>query len=273
MLIMKPETIHGFAETGYYFQHTKGRTLSNVLHSHRFYEFLYVVTGSFLQEINGKQSTVSSGNLIFLSVGTSHRIISQQENTDVIALSVLNTEMNKFFSLYGNSSFSEPFHIYRLSSEMRKLLLKLCESILFTQTEEYTLHARAILNQLFIFCLEKSTYKALIPPIFSEALDKMHDPELLREGIPALLRISGYSHSQLCRLTKKYLNMTPNEYVNQIRMNYAYELIVFGDSPYEEICHSLGFESFSYFSKLVKTTFGCTASTLRKGLNDIIKTV
>lgn len=273
MLIIRPETIHGFNENGYYFQHTKGRKLSNVLHSHSFYEFLYVVTGSFLQEINGKQSTAVSGNLIFLSVGASHRIISQQENTDVIALSVLNTEMDKFFSLYGNSIFPEPFHIYRLSSEMRKFFLKLCEEIPFTQAEEYTLHTRAILNQLFIFCLEKNSYKSLIPANFSNALDQMHNPTFLCEGIPAFLRLSGYSHSQLCRLTKQYLNMTPSEYVNQIRMNYAYELIVFGDAPYEEICHSLGFESFSYFSKLIKATFGCTASALRKESNDIIKTI
>lgn len=273
MLIMRPESIRGFAETGYYFQRTNGRQLSGELHSHSFYEFLYVVTGSFLHEIDGVQSNVSFGNLIFLSVGTSHRVISQQENTDVMALSVTSEEMNKFFSLYGDSGFSEPFRILRLSSEMRKLLLRLCESIVFTQTEEYILRARAVLNQLVIFCFDKSTYKSQLPSAFAEVLDKMHEPELLREGIPAFLRLSGYSHSQLCRLTKKYLGMAPNEYINQIRMNYAYELIVFGDGSYEDICHTLGFESFSYFSKLVKATFGCTAAVLRKGSNGIIKTV
>ena len=263
----------GFFEMGYYFQRTNGRRLSERLHAHDFYEFIYIVSGSCLHEIDGDTTNLHAGDFVFLTPQSSHRFLSQTENTDVLVLSVVPGEMKKFFEIYEICDFSQSNSVLKLSIEQRKTLLSLSENIIFAETKEYIKTLRMILNQMFLFCIESTSQKANMPPYFDEILVKMQDISNFSEGVGAFLRLSGYSHSQLCRLTKKYLGITPTEYINQIRMSHAYQLIIYSDLDYETICNTVGFESFSYFSKLVKESFGCSASRLRNEFKYIRKTV
>lgn len=273
MYIMESEKIPGFFKTGYYFQRTNGRQLSGLLHMHTFYEFIYIVSGSCLHEINGDTVTLYAGDFVFLTPRSSHRFLSQTENTDVIVLSVIQSELKKIFTIYGIDDFSTPHSVLKLSIEKRKVLLALCENIVFAENKEYIKNLRMISNQMFLFCIETVSSKAEVPSSFSAILDKMQDISYCSEGVGAFLRLSGYSHSQLCRLTQQYLDITPTEYINQIRMSHAYKLIIYSDIDYETICSTIGFKSFSYFSRLVKEYFGCSASKLRKNFKEIKKTV
>ena len=92
----------------------------------------------------------------------------------------------------------------------------------------------------------------------------MNTMENIKEGIPAFLRVSGYSHSQLCRLMKKWLDTTPKEYINKVRLEHAYTMIVSSDQRFEEIADAIGFLSVSHFSDLIKKTYGFTPAELRK---------
>lgn len=273
MLIMEEKKIQGFSEKGYYLQKTGGRRLSNNAHTHTFYEFLYIVKGSCVHEINKEHERLRSGDLVFLCPGISHRFLSQSEDADVIALSVVTGEINRFLSLYEIHDLPSSFSVIRLSPESRQTLLSICENVVFTNDSRYIMKMRMILNQMLLFCMEPASEKAHIPLYFSEAINKMQDISLFSEGISAFLRISGYSHSQLCRLTKKYLGVTPGEYINKLRINHAYKLIVYSDMDYETICNTIGFESFSHFCKLIKKGFGCSPSKLRNRSKDIRKTV
>lgn len=270
---IEAEKIQGFAETGYYFQRTGGRVLSNQLHTHTFYEFLYVVSGSCVHETNGEQAKLCAGDMVFLIPQASHRFLSQDENTDVIALSVMPKEIRTFFAFYGIGEFSRACAVLKLPIEKRQTLLALCEAVIPADPGEYLMRIRMVFNQLFLFCMEPIPEKPYLPADFASALDKMQELSAAAEGLCAFLRISGYSHSQLCRLTNKYLGMTPCAYINHIRMRHAYRLIVDGSLDYETICDTVGLSSFSYFCKLVKKTFGCSPSKLRNGFQDMRKTV
>lgn len=273
MYCMDSNNIYGFAENGYYFQRTGGRHLSSRLHSHNFYEFLYIVSGECIHERDGIEEKLFEGNLIFLTPGVSHRFISQSENNDVIALSVISEEMNDFFDRYKLDDFCEKSFVINLSIEKYRVLLERCERLTYKNNEEYILQLRMILNQIFLFGTEPEYEKQAIPTEFTKVMEKMKTLEKAAEGISAFLRLSGYSHSQLCRLTKKYIGMTPTEYINRIRMSYAYDMIVYSEENYETICETVGFESFSYFCRLLKEHFGCSAAKLRKGTEIMRRTL
>lgn len=273
MYTISADTIPGFSETGFYFQRTSGRLLSDKLHTHTFYEFVFVVSGSCVHEVNGEAEDLYAGDFAYLIPQSSHRFVSQKENTDVIALSVIPQEISKFFSLYEISDLPLRHFVLNLSIDRQQTLLSLCENIVLTEDDEYIKKARMVLNQMLLFCIDPISREASIPSDFAAVLKKMQDISNCAEGIDAFLRLSGYSHSQLCRLTKKYLGSTPGECINQIRMNHAYTLIVYSDMDYETICNTVGFESFSYFSKLVKANYGCSASKLRNSSKEIRKTV
>lgn len=273
MKILEYKKICSFAKTGFYFQRTNGRRLNYELHGHDFYEFLYIVSGKCVHEIDGVRSELFAGSLIVLTPSSVHRFIFQTENTDIIAISVASDEIKKLFSLYESNDFFVKSNVYELGIGKRKILVAMCEGIIFAKTEEYILRMRLLINQLLIFCTDFQYEKPNAPESFNTTLEKMQELSYAAEGMSAFLRLSGYSHSQLCRLTKKYMGITPTEYINRIRMNHAYEFIVTSNSDYESICGMVGFESFSYFSKLIKRFFGCSASQLRKGSKAIEKTL
>ena len=166
-----------------------------------------------MHEINGDTVTLYAGDFVFLTPRSSHRFLSQTENTDVIVLSVIQSELKKIFTIYGIDDFSTPHSVLKLSIEKRKVLLALCENIVFAENKEYIKNLRMISNQMFLFCIETVSSKAEVPSSFSAILDKMQDISYCSEGVGAFLRLSGYSHSQLCRLTQQYLDIIPTEYI------------------------------------------------------------
>lgn len=65
------------------------------------------------------------------------------------------------------------------------------------------------------------------------------------------------SERQLYRKVQRLTGMTPNEYINSIRLNYARKLFTSDKSiTVDEVAHKVGFKSRSYFSKLFKKTYG-----------------
>lgn len=62
---------------------------------------------------------------------------------------------------------------------------------------------------------------------------------------------------------KKNLGMTPGEYINSVRMKYAYEMVMSGEKDYETICEEIGFSSYTYFCRLFEKTYGATPAKTR----------
>ena len=97
-----------------------------------------------------------------------------------------------------------------------------------------------------------------------KALREIQRPENLKEGVPALVRASGYSRPQLSRLIKKYRGVTPHEYVLSVRLDHAYQALILSDSAIDEISERIGFSSVSHFYKAFKNRFGIAPYALRK---------
>ena len=269
--ILEAENIRGFAGTDYYFQKTEGKMLSDRIHSHTFFEFVYVLSGACLHVKNGRRESLRPGDLSVILPGQSHCFLSQKARTDIMAMSVRAEEVRRFFALYGLCGFKDS-SAFSLTAAKKEVFDEQCGRT--AAIGEDAAHLRMLFNQMFLFCVQAGiAEKESLPSAFSAVLDRMQSLELCAEGVGAFGRISGYSHSQLCRLTKKYFGMTPTEYVNRLRMNHAYRLIVGTDADYAAICQTVGFESTSYFSKLVKETFGCSAARLRKKAKEPHKTV
>jgi transcriptional regulator GlxA family with amidase domain len=79
-----------------------------------------------------------------------------------------------------------------------------------------------------------------------------------------LCEIANLSESQLCRLFQKHLNMRPMEYVFQIRVKSAKELLIQTDLSILEISQKVGYENPTYFSMLFRKNVGISPSEFRK---------
>ena len=71
------------------------------------------------------------------------------------------------------------------------------------------------------------------------------------------------SYSFFRKMFKKYTGVSPGQYILQLRIARAKELLVSSDKSIKEISYELGFQSIYYFSNMFKKKEGLTPSNFR----------
>ena len=74
------------------------------------------------------------------------------------------------------------------------------------------------------------------------------------------------SRTNLHRKLKSLVDQTSTEFIRNIRINRAMELMEQDDLNIGEVCYSVGFASTSYFSKCFKEIYGINPSEYKKNL-------
>lgn len=99
-----------------------------------------------------------------------------------------------------------------------------------------------------------------------EALDALANAPVTSEAsIQNRLSHLGYSYAHQARLFKKHHGITPNAYVQALRMTRARDLLRDTRLPITEIAHRVGFENLHYFSRLFRKHEGVSAREFRGG--------
>ena len=132
------------------------------------------------------------------------------------------------------------------------------------------LYLKAIITDIFNYLIETFVIYEMpeknIPLKFTDAVNGMKNVDCIAEGLPALVRLSCYSHTQLCRLMKKYYGVSPKDYIFKLRMEYAYNMIKHSDLDFETIAEKIGYNSYSHFIIAFTKNYGISPSKLRKNL-------
>ncbi len=99
----------------------------------------------------------------------------------------------------------------------------------------------------------------------NEAVAFIHEnymqPELYISQIAERMCIS---ESQLRRLFQKVFHLSPHEYLLNVRMAHARDLLLYSRKPISEIAEACGFNSLYYFCRVFKQQTGLTPSQFRR---------
>ncbi|MUU79135.1 two-component regulator propeller domain-containing protein [Winogradskyella endarachnes] len=95
--------------------------------------------------------------------------------------------------------------------------------------------------------------KEFIEKVLSFINESIGDPDLNVESLASQLNLS---RSQFYRKIKALTNQTANEFIRNIRLLKAKQMIEMGNSNISEVCYKVGFSSPSYFTKCFKSYFG-----------------
>ncbi|MBR2466247.1 MAG: helix-turn-helix domain-containing protein [Clostridia bacterium] len=250
----------------YIFQFVKDRKLTAVYHLHDFYELIWFLKGSGTQLLNEKEVLCIKNEIVMLRPGDRHCFTDQSEDIEIISLSVKKEEFELFSRAYS------PFllkHIDRASAPIRfNSLRALMIDIFFKAPQEITDYDCKLLLSCFLNTYITATdflkRDSSLPRMLVLAIEEMKKAENLKRGIPAFIELSHYSQSQLSRLIKRYYGMSTKQYINELRLQAAYNDIILTNGSVEEIAENLGFLSFSHFNKIFKARFSITPAALRK---------
>ncbi len=251
----------------YIFQLISNRKLSTILHSHDFFEILLLLRGQATHFINSRIYTMKAGDCVILVPGDSHNFSEQSEDLELLGISVAAKEFLQFSQGFEadipacteHLSTVITFSCLNQLSEIRSLSQK-C----YLHTNSIHELRLLLCTILSCYCIDKRSASSDIPALLQNALDQMHDLHNIKEGMAAMVRLTNYSRSHLCRLMKKYYQISPHDFIKDLRLKTSYNLVLFSDLSIDEIAESVGFDSTSHFNIIFKKEFGVSPAMLRK---------
>lgn len=246
------------------------RTGSSALHGHHHFLLTLITRGSGIQTLNGRQIPFSPGDLFLLSPADFHK------NT---------LEEGKSFSYYGVK------FTYELLDARLSELCALDRLPLYLHLPDQTAAvARGIFSQLVEECQNgqdrlgnRAYMQSLVEQLIILALREVKNDTLVCQEA-FINRALGYLYSHFSESitvgdAAAYVGYTPNyfntcfrqqmgvpfgEYLRQMRLNYAENLLRSSIMPVTEVAYESGFGSLSYFSRCFREKFQISPQEFRK---------
>lgn len=265
LTVTKNET-KSFIDTSakYIFQAASKHTFITKMHTHTFYELIYVLAGGCTHYIDGETHEMRTQDFLLMRPGNRHKFIDQLPDTALLCISIAKDEFQKYTLLYGDVLEKSAVRAIKLPALSPDTIYTLAKDI-HTPTQN---EIRAICSCLFASFADAVKKERNVPEVLSEMTAAMlATPDLLQSGIPAMLHLTNYSESQLGRLTKKHYAMSPHVYLKQLRLQAAWRYLLKTDLTPEEISLLCGYKCYGYFTNIFKEKYSLTPAVLRKNMH------
>jgi transcriptional regulator GlxA family with amidase domain len=151
---------------------------------------------------------------------------------------------------------SKPFDAQILTARVNQLL-KATETIRNSVRVEMITEAKDIVAE--------SADEQTLADIAKVIEDNISDTEM---NVTFVCDKLGLSSKQLYRLIKKYIGISPVDYIKQIRMKKAAMLLQQEKFTVAEVMYMVGFSSASYFSKCFTAQFGVSPRHYTDSIKD-----
>lgn len=242
-------------------------------HYHNYYELFLVMRGTIRHSINGREQFLYPGQLLFIRDFDVHDHKSADGGPfEFLNLAVTRDTLFSLFQYLGEGFPSEqllqapfPPQVNLTAREKEKLFFAFTELNQGQEKSLVKLKARTLLVTIFTKYFMNYDQKDPDVPLWLEiTYEKMKDPRNFTAGSERIYQLAGKSREHLSRCLKRYFGATPTELVNDLRLNYASNLLLTSKLTVTDICFECGFENLSWFYKMFVQKFGTTPSKYRK---------
>ena len=241
---------------------------------HDFYEITLVTNGSILFNINGKKQQFNKGALLLIRPQDLHEKKAYSGSSH-INMAFLGEVLFSLFDYLGDSLRIESLlecadtPVTFLSKPEYAIISKKIERLHMLAAlnhESVNMELRKLLFDIFtqyFSTVEVSRFVGF-PTWLENTIVQMNNRDNFSKGISALIEISGRSHSQLCHEFKKYFQVTPTSFVNELRINFAANLLIYTNIDILSIALEAGFNNLSHFYHLFYKKRGMSPGRYRK---------
>jgi AraC-like DNA-binding protein len=245
-------------------------------HYHPEYELTYIVRGSGYRIVGNSHEHFSAGDLVLLGSNLPHTWWGKQEDGSPSEAIVIQ------FS----NAFIEPFLQLQESQSIKELLTKASrglrwdnDQMLFHSIEELgnqgefnrilsLLSILQTLSQIESSQLASDSYQNVLSKKFESRINKvcsylqLHFSESI--SLKQVADLVYMSESNFCKFFKKATSTTFSDYLNDLRINEACQLLLSSEDNVSKIAHDCGFESMSYFNRVFLRKMNLTPSVFRR---------
>ncbi|TXC90676.1 helix-turn-helix domain-containing protein [Metabacillus litoralis] len=256
-------------------------------HKHEYIEIVYVLQGSFIQEIKGRQIQMSKGDLCIFDRNVVHSSIPLGES-DVVVNIILTPEFfdGIFMYLLSDDNNISNFIINSLYSKSKSqnflkhhvkegtMVQKILENLLLEYYSTELRSSTAINGYFLILFTELSReisdrtgelinveqYKVK-EKILKYIRDQYKDTNLNK-----MANSFNFHPSYLSSLIKKEFGKNLKDLLLEVRMTEASKLLKNTDMTIENIVHEVGYTNYSHFYKVFKKTYGMTPNQYKTNI-------
>lgn len=250
-----------------YWQH-----LFPTIHTHDFWEILFVTEGSLINTLNGFEHKMNVGDIALIYPTSEHKLSYIPEIADkpvkyynlIISTNYMKEICDKITpNLY--STFDKNQNLYATLSPDRQTkmlnIFRFARSII--NQEEQSIWTRTAANILITEFIDL-TQTTINNTVSEKALRIMSAPSNMQLTIREIAYKLGYSAEHFSRIFKKEQLKSPHEVYNSIKMNYAVVLLKQTELTVEEIADYIGINSISFFYRAFKKYHNCVPNSFRK---------
>lgn len=241
-------------------------------HSHNYYEFELIVEGNGTNHVMSQTFDVKRGHFFFLSPSAFHRINAAPNSS----MTIINFKLRDGFTDFLLHLFgSEYFAMIDLDDEITENIQHILSDAL-RNAEQMADHLRRIYmkntveNILLIFAEHYYRTHQLSPEL-SEDNDYINAIILdIRQNFASPITLEsiskkyGYSPNYISQMIKRATRFTFKNYVTQLRMQAAYNMIMYHDIPYKQVALEVGYENYTSFLDIFMKKYGIPPSKLRE---------
>lgn len=258
----------------FFYRYMQDRVQNDNMHTHDFYEIFLTVSDNYIHNANDERFILSKGSLVFVRAEDVHENLFSDIPQTYVQLCFGKQVLNSMFD-YLDSDFptraflTDKFpptvhlnnHDYtHLLKDFRKI-----ELLNMDNSSEFNLYCKNLLITIFskYFAAYSSPIVKKSPKWFADTMAAATKSYAFVDGMDEIVKISQKSYKQVSRCIKEYLGKTPSQYINDLRLNYAANLIRSTDLSVTDICFTCGFNNVGYFYTSFKNRYSQTPREMR----------
>ena len=237
-----------------------------VRHCHEYYEIFLVTGGRARHVLRGGECALAPGALVFVRPDDAHDYADCTDDFSFWNLAVSAASVESLFAYLGDgfpaaalaAAPSPPtvwlgaWETRALAERMAGLTPKCGES-----APTVRLRTRMLLAELLVGHFAALPAAAPAAPLWLEdACARMRRPENFIAGFSRLVELSGKTKEHLARSMKKYYGTTPSDFVTELRLAYAANLLADSDYNAADVCYECGFQNLSWFYTAFTKKYG-----------------
>jgi len=247
------------------------------LHWHREMEILYILNGSAVVKMEGKQHSLKAQDVIVIDASVIHDVVYALPQTMGICIHVSKAGMRRYLAdielmrivcvpeCRGQETGAGYEKLCQLMNELTVLYVEQKQSYPFMGSA-VVLQAIAILVDDFSELVSEDVHVSSaenldrIEQVFQFVEGNYKEQFSLQEAADKL----GLNKEYFCRFFKKNTGMTFLQYVNQVRISHIYQGLLHTDGSVQEIMEAHGMNNVKLFYRLFKERYGCTPREIRQ---------
>ena len=242
------------------------------LHVHDFHEIALIYSGKATHITANGDREIQGGDLMSIKPGQAHGYKNIQNLVLMNILLKHSFFYDDRFGLHSIPAFTALFSKgtetdieksqiahYRMDYSVfctARDLIEKANNELNARSDGYRAMVVSLVQELIILILRNYKKNSMAQPSFAQNISNLFgfvkNSYKTHIDIETLTAISGMSESQVFRAFKHYMDCTPVQYINKLRLSSAVDALIQTDRTITDIALDLGFNDSNYFTRLFR---------------------